>query len=110
VTRLQAERPAVQSLTEVRGFSLLQCLQPGSVAQTAFYSVGIRSSSSVVRRKRFVFDHLPTPEAEFENEWSCSYAPTLCLRGLEMNDFTCTMSRVLFIRAISGHTSMNVIF
>jgi hypothetical protein len=101
VRRLQTERPAVWSLTEVWDFSLLQYLQPGSWVQTVFCSVGIGSSFSVVRRKRRMFDHLPTPEAEFEKEWSCSSAPTVCLHGLEMKDFTFTVLRVLFIHAIS---------
>ena len=97
MTRLQDERPAVQSLTEVRDFPLLQCLQPGSEVQTAFYSVGIGSSFSAVRRKRRVFDHWPTPEAEFQNERSCSSAPTLCLRDLEMKDFTFTCLFLQFL-------------
>jgi hypothetical protein len=85
VTRLQAERPAVQSLTEAGDFFFFSAfnlaLGPEQPSVLWYWKFLPRTQAEA-----FVFDHLPTPEAESENEWGCSSVLTLSLHGFGMKD------------------------
>jgi hypothetical protein len=45
---------------------------------------------SKVKRLGREVDHLPQSGAEVKNEWSCTPASIICLRGVESDEFTFT--------------------
>jgi len=79
VTGVRARQSRVQILVEAGDFSLLQSVS------TSCRST--RALSRVIKQPRHDGDSLPPSSAEVKNEWSCTFAPSVCLHGVHRDIF-----------------------
>jgi hypothetical protein len=109
VTVLQAGRSFVRIPAGERGFYLLQNIQTGSGAYTAFCSAVTGSFSPGVKRPRREVNHSPPYSVQVKNEWSYTFDLPIRLHGVDRDNSAFTIYVSITSRqTIYVHTFKNI--
>jgi len=58
----------------------------------------------MVKRPGREVEHLPATSTEVGYEWSCTYTPPTCFHGVDMDNFTLTISPVIILFFFSKYS------